>query len=153
MNKFLNTLLVFTFTVILNSCNNNKVQTENNKVDKNYEIVKTTKYTSGLSQRDFKKNDREGTQFNIDKKTLVETTKSYTIKISDKEVLIYDELDSLKHKYLVQKRWIDKSGPSDVFDLTDGSIEGSLEHYISKSTDGKHYLNFRFKKVLENYSN
>lgn len=153
MNKFLITLLNFTFTIILYSCNNNKVQTENNIVDKNYEIVKTTSYTNGLSQRDFKKEDREGTQFNIDKKTIVETTKSYTIKISDKEVLIYDELDSLKHKYLIQKRWIDKSGPSDVFDLTDGSIEGSLEHYISKSTDGKHYLSFRFKKVLENYSN
>ena len=153
MSKFITTIIICLLTITFFSCNDNLVKSNTKNIDSTYEVIRTTKFMKGVSNTNFKKIDREGTQFNIDKSSIIEIIKSYTIKISDKEVLIYDNKDSLQHRYLIKKRWIDKTGPSDVFDLKDGEIDGSLEHYISKSTDGKHYLGFRFKKDLENYSN
>ena len=35
----------------------------------------------------------------------------------------------------------------------ENNVDCSLDHYISSTTDGRNYLSFRCKKVLENYSN
>jgi hypothetical protein len=154
MKNFFSILVILICTIIFSCNNSGNVVSDEVKVDTTYKIIKTTKYIKGLSNRNFKKDDRAGTQFNIDKKSIIEVAKSFLIKISNKEVLIYDDKDELVKKYIIQKKWIDKLGPSDVYDLKDeDNIECSLDHYISSTTDRKNYLSFRCKKVLENYSN
>jgi hypothetical protein len=154
MKKILLIFVVIFYTLIISCNNNGNVVSDKVKVDTSYKIIKTTKYITGESKTIFNKQNREGTQFNIDKKSMIEVSKSFSIKISDKEVLIYNDVDKLVKKYTIQKKWVDKLGPSDVYDLKDeNNIDCSLDHYISSTTDGKNYLSFRYKKVLENYSN
>jgi hypothetical protein len=157
MKSIVTILVIVIYTSTL-SCNYNT--TSNNEVfkkdiiDSTYKIIKTTKLLKGQSKTNFKINDRKRTQFNIDRESTIEVFQSFTIKISDKEVLLYNSQDELVKKYLIQKKWVDKYGPSDVYDLKDeNNIDCSLDHYVSSTTDGRHYLGFRYKKVLENYSN
>lgn len=154
MKKFLLIFVLIIYTIIISCNSNGNVVSDKVKVDTTYKIIKTTKYITGVSKTIFNKDNRVGTQFNIDKKSLIEVSKSFSIKISNNEVLIYNDLDELIKKYKIQKKWIDKSGPSDVYDLKDeNNVDCSLDHYISSTTDGRNYLSFRCKKVLENYSN
>ena len=154
MKNFLLILVTISSTIIISCNNNGNIVSDKVKVDTTFKIIKTTKFITGQSKTDFKINNREGTQFNIDKKSIIEVFQSFSIKIYDKEVLVYNDRDVLVKKYKIQKKWIDKLGPSDVYDLKDeNNNDCSLDHYISSTTDGKNYLSFRFKKVLENYSN
>lgn len=151
MNKIYSALLL---TLTIYSCN----QTDNKQVpnsvnmDSGYTIIKTNKLFTASATKPYSTKNRKATQFALDKDSRQEKTENFIIKISDKAILVCDVNNNILKDLSIIKQWIDKSGPSTVYDLRDkNGVEYSLDHYIDYQK--KNFLGFRFSNSLETYSN
>ncbi len=155
------TSLVFIALIFILSCtqsvNTAKVSMQKDTIkttanDSGFEIIKTTKLITGNATKEYSTKERKLTQFALDQQSRKETEAIYIIKISDSKVLICDSMEHVLKSLSVVKKWTDKSGPSTVYDLTDGNrIQYSLDYYIDYQK--KDFLAFRFSKTLQTYTN
>lgn len=140
------------------SCNQNKskngIEKENacDSVlveDSGFVVIETNKFLTAKATKLYSTKNRKSTQFAIDEKSIIETPKRHIIKISEKEVIICDKNNIKLSIFSIQKKWIDKTGPSTVYDLIDqNKIEYSLDHF---TYENDHYIRFRFKDSLKTY--
>lgn len=158
MNKFYIALLL---TITMYGCHqsDNKIvdtkETETTKnsvnIDSGYTIIKTNKLVTANATKPYSTKSRKATQFALDKNSRQEKAENFIIKISDKKVLVCDANNKTLKDLSIIKQWTDKSGPSTVYDLKDGSgVEYSLDHYIDYQK--KNFLSFRFSNSLETYT-
>ncbi|MGN6394819.1 MAG: hypothetical protein ACTHMI_04610 [Mucilaginibacter sp.] len=148
-------------SLLLFSCepptNQSNATTENKPAvsaisEQGYTVITTTKLTTAKATKQFKAKDRNNTQFALDRNSMQEKEENFKIKLSDSRVLVCDMNDRIMKDLSVIKKWVDKSGPSTVYDLKDkNDVEYSLDHYID--IEKKDFLAFRFSKSLETYTN
>jgi|ERR1035437_3064108 hypothetical protein len=153
-------ILLASLSVLIISCNSNnnqnsKIDTEikpTKNGDSGFSVTKTNKLMTAPATAKYTHKNRNKTQFALDKNSRQEKDEIFLIKISDNKVIISDENNKIIHEFLIEKTWIDKAGPSTVYNLIDdNNVECSLDHYIDIN---KHnYFAFRYKKILETYSN
>lgn len=152
-------LIIGLFTSLLICCNSNKKEKlkKEEKIefvkekDSGYTDYKTKNLIIGKAEKTYSTKNRKKTRFPIIRNSIIETTERNFVKISEKEILICDKNEKIVKSFKVLKKWIDKTGPSNVYDLKDkNGTEYYLDHYID--IDKKNYLAFRFKDSLTTYT-
>lgn len=158
MNKFY-TVLLLTFSFCACNQTDNKAidikeaesTTTSSNMDTGYVIIQTSKIITANATKPYSTKNRKGTQFALDKNSRQEKPASFTIKISDKKVLICDANNNILKELTITKQWTEKSGPSTIYDLKNkNGIEYSLDHYVDYQK--KNFLGFRFGNSLETYT-
>lgn len=150
-------LLIFC-TILISVCsfnaNSRVISTGSKKVtvclSQNITIIHTNRLATGIATISYSHKNRAKTQFAIDQNSKKEEKKEMVIKLSSRKIVVADKDNKVIHDYVIEKSWIDKSGPETVYNLSDkDKIECSLTDYVD--IDKHHYLSFRYKKVLETY--
>lgn len=117
-----------------------------------FAVTKTNKLTTANAKVFYTKSNRKHSQFALDLSSKKDETKNFIVKVSKSKIIVLDNNNHIVHEYSVSKSWLDKSGPQTVYDLIDANkTECSLTDYVD--IQHHHYFSFRYKKILETYSN
>lgn len=147
--------------ILIVSCNSNQdpktdtgIKTETKPTviqDSGFKVIKTNRIITAYANSKYTHKKRAKTQFDLDINSRHEVKEVNFIKISENKVIVCNKDNEVENQYTIEKKWIDKVGPSTVYNLIDDqNVECSLDYYEDYKRNS--YLAFRYNKILQTYT-